>query len=476
MSAACDVIVIGAGPAGAHAAMEAARHDLRVVLLDEAAAPGGQVWRAPAPGLVLPDAARGMDAARGEALREAVAASGVDWRAGRRVWSVTAGYRVDMVGPDGPESVTAPRVIAATGAHERFYPFPGWTLPGVIGLAGATILLKSQGMLPGRRTIVAGCGPLLAAVAAKIVKGGGTVAAIVDLSSRADWLSASIGMARRPALLREGAGWVASIAKARVPWHFGHAVRAAQADGDALRVTIAPVDAHGAPVAGRVRVVSGDALAVGHGLVPGSEIPRLLQAAHEYDASRGGFAPLLDPYCRTSLAGLYAAGDGAGIAGADPAILRGRLAGLACARDAGRLEEDAFRALADPLKAERAALAPFAAAVARLMRPRPALAHAMPPETIVCRCEDVTRAEIDAAIADGAAEVSQLKHFTRCGMGPCQGRMCGEAAAELVAQHAGSRAVAGLWTMRPPLRPVPLDAMLGTFDYADIPVPEPAPL
>ena len=118
----------------------------------------------------------------------------------------------------------------------------------------------------------------------------------------------------------------------------------------------------------------------------------------------------------------------------------------------------------------------FADAMAGLMRFRPGMLDGIAGDTVVCRCEDVTRDEIETAIASGANEVNQLKHFTRCGMGPCQGRMCGEIAAELVAARVGSREAAGQWTARPPLRPVPLSGVLGEFRYEDIPIPEPAPL
>lgn len=467
MTELADLVVVGAGPAGAWAAIEASRAGLDVMLLDEAAAAGGQVYRAPAraaPGRPDPDRRAG------DALRAALAASSVRHRPGRRVWSVTPGFQVDSVGPDGPERVRAPRLVASTGAYERVVPFPGWTLPGVVGLAAATALLKSQAMSPGRRVLVAGCGPLLAAVGAKLAASGVEVAAVVDLSSPGEWIAAFPALATRPGLLAQGLGWVAALARRRVPVLFRHAVLRAEGTDAVARVQVGPVDAAGRPSGGRERWFDADALAVGHGLSPSSEIPRLLHAEHRFDALRGGWVPVTDPSGRTSVSGLFAAGDGAGVAGAAPAALAGRLAGLAAAADAGR------GAPGTNLLPERDRALRFADAVAALIRPRPGLLDAVPDDTVVCRCEDVTRGEIEAAIAAGAREVNQLKHFTRCGMGPCQGRVCGETVAGLVARHAGSREVAGRWSMRPPLRPVPLDALLGGFTYDDIPVPEPAPL
>ncbi len=451
-----DLIVLGAGPAGTAAALAAARAGLDVLLLDEAAAPD-QVHRT------------------GDRLRRALARSGVRTRWGRRVWSVVPGFRVDALGPAGPECYAAPRLVAATGAVERVVPFPGWTLPGVIGLAGATTLLKAQGMAPGRRVVVAGCGPLLAAVAARLADAdcraaGVSVAAVVDLSARADWLAALPGFATRPALLARGAAEAARLLRRRVPLLFRHAVLRAEGDGALARVLVAPVDAAGTPC-GDGRWIEADALCIGHGLVPTSDIPRLLRAPHRFDAAVGGWVPVLDKAGRTGLPGLFAAGDGAGIAGAGPAARAGRRAGTAAAAaadaGAGRLRPGT-RASRGPPAAAGAANA--------LMRPRPGLLAAMPADTVVCRCEDVTRAAIEAAIDAGAREMNQLKHFTRCGMGPCGGRICAEAAAGLLARHVGGRDAAGQWTLRPPLRPVPLHAMLGSFTYADIPVPTPAPL
>lgn len=471
-----DLIVVGAGPAGASAALAAAGHGLRVVLLDEATAPGGQVWRAPPPGLVVRPDARGSDDAAGDALRAAIHASSVDWRGAARVWSISGAFRVDAATPSGSETFLAPRLVAATGAHERLVPFPGWTTPGVIGLAAATILLKSQGMLPGRRTVVAGCGPLLAAVAAKIAAGGGAVAALVDLAGPGDWLKALPKLASRPDLLQQGLGWALQLGRARVPVLFRHTVIGVEG-GEACRsVAVAPVDAQGRATGGRSRVFEADALAVGHGLTPGSDVPRLLRAQHRFEPAAGGWVPVRDAFGRCSVTGLYAVGDGAGIAGAEPARLSGQLAGLAAAHDCGRLDAKAFASATAGPMAARARTSAFAGAVAGLMQARPAMVAEIAPETVICRCEDVTRAEIEAAIASGAREINQLKHFTRCGMGPCQGRFCGETAAELLARHLGSREAAGYWTGRPPLRPVALADLLGRFDYADIPVPAPAPL
>ena len=226
--------------------------------------------------------------------------------------------------------------------------------------------------------------------------------------------------------------------------------------------------------------IDGDALCIGHGLAPATEVPRLLRAECAFDRARGGWRPETDVFGRTSVAGLYVAGDGAGILGGQAALLAGRTVGAAIAADlCGTVP--AARASWSGWRARR-----FGAAMTGLTATKSAVAAAIPAETIVCRCEDVTRAEIDAGYDAGAREINQLKHFTRCGMGPCQGRICGEAVAELLALRLAAdgavadvdagRRRAGQWTGRTPLRPVPLAALVGEFSYDDIPVPEPAPL
>ncbi|MGU3496658.1 FAD-dependent oxidoreductase [Xanthobacteraceae bacterium A53D] len=469
----CDVIVLGAGPAGTNAALAAAEAGLRVVLLDQQPAAGGQVWRAPLPGLAMPASPEKAD---GDALRARLAASTIAFRPGRTIWSVGAQFRVDALGPSGNESVEAPRLIAATGAHERVVPFPGWTLPGVIGLAAATVLLKSHGVVPGSRVVVAGCGPLLAAVAVGIVKAGGTVAAIADLAGPGDWLRLLPALATQPRLLARGAGWALKIGGARVPVHFRHGVRAAEGAEAVASIRLGPVDAQGASVPGPEMVLEADSLCVGHGLVPGGEIPRLFRTEQAFDRLRGGFVPRLDDCGRTSLKGLYACGDGAGIRGVLVAEAAGRLAGLACAHDAGALSSDAFATAATAPRKAIAGARPFSDAMAGMMALRPAQVASIPADTVVCRCEDVTRAEIEAAYDDGARDLNQMKQFTRCGMGPCQGRFCGDVAGEILAAKVGSREQVGAYTARPPLRPVPLADLMGSFDYGDIPIPPPAPL
>jgi bacterioferritin-associated ferredoxin len=196
---------------------------------------------------------------------------------------------------------------------------------------------------------------------------------------------------------------------------------------------------------------------------------------HTFDRLRGGWVPKVDGVFQTSIPGLYAIGDGAGVRGQEAATLAGRSVGMQLRAVAEGADQAATTTRA--IDAALARLRPFSDAIAGLMAQRPSQVTAIPPETIVCRCEDVSRGEIDAAIAAGANDIHQLKHFTRCGMGPCQGRYCGDTVQELMAQKLDRpREMIGQWTGRPPLRPVALGELIGDFSYDDIPIPEPAPL
>jgi thioredoxin reductase/bacterioferritin-associated ferredoxin len=465
-----DTIVLGAGPAGVAAATHARRLGLNVAIVDEATAAGGQVFRAPSSGLApgRPD----ESGTPGDALRARLAASGVTAFFEHRVWSIVPGFAVLAAGPAAPLRIEAPALIVATGAYERHIPVPGWTLPGVIGLAAATVLLKSHKVLPGRNVVVAGSGPLLLLVAALILANGGSVGAIVDAAPRARWISALPAMLARPDLLARGLSWLLAVKRAGVPIYSAHAITRVHGEDEIGGVTIAPVDRRWAPIAGPSVDLPADALCVGFGLIPGTDITGLLGAEHRFDDELGGWAPVFDRAMMTTVPGLFVAGDAGGVRGADAAPLAGELA----AAGARSFLHGARAASADTqaTAARWRRSAGFGAAMSAVSTPQSGAQKLIAPDTIVCRCEGLTRSALDAAIAGGTHTIDGLKSVTRCGMGPCGGRVCGEAAAMILAAGTGAdRPSIGQPTRRPPLRPVPLGAIAGTFDYDDLPIAGP---
>ena len=299
------------------------------------------------------------------------------------------------------------------------------------------------------------------------------------------WPVAVIGLRCVPSLitrvaeLRRGLSWRRSIQAHQVPWLYQHHIRHIQtssASSHGLRISTGPVYSDGSPMGTATREFEADCVTVGHGLIPSTDITRLLRAEHVFSRKLGGWVPVLDTDQRTSRAKLYAAGDGCGIQGAALAHQSGYIAGYTAALDLGCIGHSQYRRLSAAHRKQQRRLKRFSAAMAQLMAQRSAQVRSITAETIVCRCEDIRRAEIDQALDQGACDINQLKSWTRCGMGPCQGRMCGDTVAELVAARCGSREQAGIWTARVPLRPLDVDVFTGDFDYADIPIPQAAPL
>ena len=472
-----DLVVLGAGPAGVAAANVASKEGAEVVIIDENSSAGGQIYRAPPNEFQPQNSFKSDEFREGEKQRNILENSNLTALFKHRVWSVSSDLVVSTVGPNGLSSWHARSLIIANGALERIIPFPGWTIPGVIGLAASTILLKSQYVLPGQSTVVAGCGPLLIAVANGIIKSGGKVSAIIDLNSKSDWIKAFPRLFSRPDQLFKGMSWFANIMKAGIKLYGGHAVTNTKQVDNVLRISIAPINSAGSILDSKnQKIVEGDCLAIGHGLFPSTEITRLLKAKHIYDPLKGGWVPLIDDDFRSSIPGVYIAGDATGISGAFSAVQKGRIAGMAAVRDLNVMSSQKYKA---KIKSELIILKKnenFGKAAVRLMKFRPELIQTITSETIVCRCEDVFRSEIDEAIESGARDLNQLKAWTRCGMGPCQGRTCSEAIEAILASKVGSRELAGQWTGRTPLRPVPIEQIIGKYTYEDIPIPENAPL
>ncbi|OSP54000.1 FAD-dependent oxidoreductase [Pseudoruegeria sp. SK021] len=468
-----DLIVIGAGPAGANAALAAHNAGLKVVLVDEAAQPGGQVWRAPITAKAKQSPVKDIDRKMGDALRQQLVSANIHILTDTQVWSADRqpeGFEVGTIGEAGTVFLRAPRLIAAPGAYERILPFPGWTIPGVFGLAAATALLKAEKTLPGRRIIVAGQGPLLIAVAAQAVALGLRPVAIVDAASRADWAKSLAGYARQPRQLARGMRWMAQLTRARVPYYRQHEVSSATGADSLAGVTLRSLKS------GETRTIDVDTLFVGNGLTPADEVFRLLGADQEPCPISGTQRVVCDELGRCSVPGLYAAGDAAGIRGALPALHQGRIAGLAAAHDAGALSGAALSAALASSSRALTQLQPFADASCRLMRLSGQRVAAAPDDTIICRCEDVRAGDIRKAINQGAVDINQLKHFTRLGMGPCQGRICAVNAAEIIRQETGAAVNSTRLTPRGPIRPLETAQLIGEFGYSDIPIPKPAPL
>ncbi len=454
-----DVVVIGAGPAGIAAACSAAEAGASVLLLDEGMAPGGQIWRralVPAP-----------DLARRWCRR--LAASGAVTLCDTAVLDVAPGLVLLAERAGRPLRIHAARVVLATGARELFLPFPGWTLPNVVGVGGAQALLKSGARFGGLRVVVAGSGPLLLPVAASLARAGARLVLVAEQAPAGAVTRFAAGLWRHPRRLAQAARYRAAFW--HTPYRTGVWVAAATGRGGDLHrggrqpglgAGDFPADGFGdapAGAAGAVREVvltdgrktwreACDVLACAYGLLPNLGLARLLGCE-----LTGGTPPSVqvDGRQQTSVAGVYCAGEATGVGGLDLALASGQIAGLCAAGQPPAPRR--LRALARRRDRQRQ----LAGALDRAFAPRQALRHLATSDTLACRCEDVPLGRLDAAWTP-----RQAKLYTRAGMGACQGRVCGAALAHRFGWSE-------LDPARPPLQPASLGALaaLGELDAID---------
>jgi len=406
-----DVVVIGAGPAGLAAASRAAESGARVAMVDDNPNPGGQIWRAAA-GKSPKEAARWLQAAE---------ANKVEWIAGARVFAAPEANRVALETLDGGYELEYRGLILATGARERFLPFPGWTLPNVMGAGGLQALAKSGLPVEGKKIIIAGSGPLLLAVAKYMRGHGADLRLIAEQAPQAKLLAFGLHLAGHPGKLVQAVGLRAALL------------------GVPYLTSCWPVSAQGSDKLESVTLRRGnnswtkpcDYLACGFGLIPNVEIAALLGCR----MSATGVA--VDEYQQTSVAGVYSAGEATGIGGLELALAEGEIAGYAAAGRNDRAQSR-FRA--------RNSYRRFAEALEQTFSPREELKSLAHDETLVCRCEDVTLGRVRAC-----SGWREAKLHTRCGMGPCQGRVCGGAVEFLTGWRAES--------VRPPVFPARIESL-----------------
>jgi D-hydroxyproline dehydrogenase subunit alpha len=458
----CDLLIIGAGPAGLAAAALAAGHGLRTIVLDERPAPGGQVYKQPGPGFrVLSPARLGRDYQRGMALAADATAAGAELRPSAEVAAID-GTTALVVAAGASRAIHARRMLIAAGAQDRPVAFPGWTLPGVVTAGGAQALVKASRVVPGSRVAFAGSGPLALAFPAQLRHYGVNVALVLE-AGPAPGPRSVLRLARAAAgnaeLLRDALAYRWQLARYRVPLRYRRIILAAEGSDQVQAIVHAQVDTGWQVVPGTEERTEVDLVCLGYGFVPSDELLRLAGCRFDYDEDLGGAVVQRDAWFRTSAPGVLAAGDVAGVRGALSAIDQGRLAALGAAADLGALAEDAAERLARPIRARLAAKERFRAVLRPLYAVGPGVYELTTPETVVCRCEEVTRAQLDQALS-ATDDINVVKNYTRAGMGMCQGRSCRRQVAALLAAKT-SRPIADVpvATPRPPVRPVALSAL-----------------
>jgi NADPH-dependent 2,4-dienoyl-CoA reductase/sulfur reductase-like enzyme len=457
LAEAYDLLVVGAGPAGLSAAARAAELGLSVLLADENPAPGGQIYRAVTTTPVKNRAILGEDYWGGAGIVARFERSKASYAPRCTVWSIgpdeTAPGSFELgLSLDGKARLIGARqVILATGAQERPFPIPGWTLPGVMTAGAAQIALKSAGAIPSGRTVIAGCGPLLYLLAGQLAAAGCQIAAVLDTTPSANWsqaLGAIPDFLRSPYLAKGLKLMLAARSKLR----FVSGVTSLTAIGEGKLATVQFEQG------GRTGTIACDALLLHQGVIPSVNFSNAAGCAHDFDVEQHAWVPRVDAWFGSTVPGIAIAGDGSGIGGAESAALRGEIAAFGAASRLGKLSEAERDRQAAPVRAELDKKLRGRRFLDLLYKPAPQFLAPPRDETIVCRCEEVTAGQVrDAARRLGVTGPNQMKAFLRCGMGPCQGRLCGPTVVELIAEARGTTpAETGYYRLRPPVKPVTL--------------------
>lgn len=444
------IVIVGAGPAGIRAAATLVEAGLHPVVIDEGQRAGGQIYRRPPAGFIrTPQQLYGSEAAKADALHslfDRLAAEGrLTHCAASSVIAVHEG-RLHVLGEGGVQVIIYDRLILATGASDRVAPVPGWQSAGVYSLGAAQIALKAQGVALGRRIVLIGSGPLLTLVGAQLVKAGADVAAVLDTSPWHQQMRGLLQLASRPFVALRG---LALRARLGGRYHAGVTLERIEADGKGVTAM------RWRDAGGRERLTPCDTIGMGWHLRAETHLADLVGCAFTYDEEWRQWLPKSDEMGRAGN-GVYLAGDGVRLLGADGAEIAGRLAAAACLADLGHPEPSASSDLRKLARVGR-----FARGLACAFPWPAAMVRALPDDAVVCRCENVTAGAVRENAGFGGGEANRVKSLSRVGMGRCQGRYCQLAAVELVAAQAGCTPDAvGRFRGQAPVRPAPIGAFL----------------
>ena len=460
-----SVLVVGGGPAGLSAAATIAEAGIDVVLIDERSKLGGQFYKQPGPDRDIDEDHLDGQYRAGRALVQRVKDAGVVVISGVTVWGA---FRPDLLvaRSDGCSWILRPgRLVLATGANERAVPIPGWTLPGVMTTGAAQTLLRSSQVAPGRRVLLSGNGPLNMQVAAELVRAGVEVTALVEQADLRWWnnLRGGAGMLfSAPELVGKGLSYRTTLALARVPVLDRSSVVEILGDGKVEAAVVARLDRSGNRIARTEREIATDAVCVGYGFIPANEIPRALGCDHHVEARSGSLVTTRTRTGRTSVDSVWVVGDAGGVNGAYVAGALGAMAGAEALADLGVIPRERIRSV---LRREEKSLRRhlrFQNSLRDLYQVRPLTIQLADDETLLCRCESISLAEIRRSFSGGVQSAGAAKRLTRAGMGRCQGRYCGPSVMELAARASGvSQGEFSGFAPQAPVRPVEIAEVAG---------------
>ena len=459
MQSPSPVVIVGAGTAGISAAVELAQAGIHSIVLDEAPKIGGAVFRGP--------------------YREAIELPHLDSKLRKKISNIRQQYHdhqgfielrlnTRVLGPAGQNSLLIRHqdevselaykdLIISTGCHERSVPFDGWQLPGVMLLGGVQLQLKSGLVKPGQKMAVVGTGPLLPLVACQLHKAGVEVLGVYEAGKLSDFAKESRALLNRPVLALEGMGMLSYLKTNGIPMHYGQGIVSVSGDATLSKAHFAKYTDDWYPIEGTGTSLELDCLAVGYGFVSRNQLSQLFHLEHEV-CEISGLKPVVDIWQQSSQDNIYIAGDSVGILGGEAAMVEGRLAALSIAQTLQKVDEGVVNKKADDYFTLLHKVKSFRAGFDRIGRRRDGLLSLLKPNTLVCRCENVTREKIDDAIEQGVKDITSLKMRTRVGMGDCQGKTCNSYCQDRLGFELKSKEV-GHIKPRFPLDPIPFSAL-----------------
>lgn len=450
--------IVGAGPAGIMAASTAAEAGVDVVLIDDNPLPGGQYYRqSPAEfSFENPlDATSGRK--DGSFLLQKLSNPRIHLLTGTQVWGVFGEHTLALADQTQTSLIQSERIILATGAYDRPLAFPGWTLPGILG-AGATLrMIKSHWVLPGKRILLAGLGPLQLALADALLKLGAHIVCVAEAANpfrHWDQIPKFWGHWDR---LIEAYTYMHTLHEHKVPLLYDHAIIEASGNDSVEAVKIARLDQDGHPIPGTEKYFEADTVCLGYGLLPAFQLASALGCELRYDTHMKWYAPQHNQYMETTQPGIFVAGDVTDVSGSKVALVEGEVAGLSAAHQLGYVTPSQLRKQIAPAFSRLKRLNRLAGALQSIYAFPPGLGKLAKDDTLLCRCEEVTRAKVYEAIREGARDLHQVKLHTRSGMGYCQSRFCSVLIAPIIAEKTGQPLSDILpFTVRPPIQPIPL--------------------
>jgi thioredoxin reductase/bacterioferritin-associated ferredoxin len=459
-----DTIIIGSGLAGLNAANILSEHNIKTAIIDENHFSGGQYLRK------LPDTFNSnlikyttKVKKNGLNLLKKLHKADIDFYQDSTVIGVYDNNRVLFEKGGKAEMIVGETLIIATGAREKYLPFKGWTLPGVLSAGALQVFLKSNGVLPAEKILIAGTGPFLYAVAYETLVAGGKVQGIYELNGFFKQLPFGFGLMRAPSKIFEALVYMEEILRKWTKIKYGWKIIKAEGAGKLERVILAKTNPKGDIIKGSEKTIKTELLATGFGFIPNIELINMIGGKTEYRKELGGWIIKVTDELETTIEGVFSAGETTGIGGAEKSVIEGKLAGYSILKKLEKIDKDFSLKIINKLKNKRKNYLKYAEYLNSVYSVDDIHYKSIDDKTIICRCEDVSLKEIKEAYNSGFKSLNSLKIFTRSGMGNCQGRTCGPIITEIIKTYENGK-IPEQFKIRKPAKPVNISSLVRFYE------------